>query len=85
MSEPAPSVPLWVEVIGWFGTLAVTGAYAALSMGWLDDGLAYHALNLTGAGGILAICVVRRAWQPAALNVVWAGVALVAILRLSLS
>lgn len=82
MSEPTPT-PLAVELLGWYGTAAITGAYLSLSAGWLDAGALYQALNLSGALGIVAVCAAKRAWQPMTLNLVWSAVALFALLRMA--
>ena len=46
----------------------------------LEQGLAYHLLNLTGALGVGWVCWLRRTWQPLLLEVAWALVALSALL-----
>lgn len=79
--EPAPRVPLVIGIFGWYGTAAIVGAYFASSHGWLAPGTAYHALNLTGALGVGLVCWWKRAWQPLSLELVWALVALSALLR----
>lgn len=83
-SEPSspPKPPLWIEVLGWYGTLAIVGAYAGLSFGWLEEGTTYQLLNLTGAIGVGLVCWSRRTWQPFWLEVVWAAVAATALVRL---
>lgn len=79
--EGAP--PLWVEGLGWYGAIAVLAAYLLLSMEVIDQGLVYQLLNVTGAAGIFAISLAKKTWQPVALNVIWALIALVALLRMS--
>jgi hypothetical protein len=52
-----------------------------LSFGALkSDSLTYQLLNLLGALGVLIISLIKKAFQPAALNIAWAVIALVAIL-----
>ncbi len=68
------------SLAGWYGTLAILCAYFASSHGWLEQGLAYHLLNLTGALGVGWVCWLRRTWQPLLLEVAWALVALSALL-----
>lgn len=85
MSEPPP---LWAEIVGWYGTLAILGAYALSSLGVLDTREAGHAriyqgLNLTGAVGIVVVSYFHSAWQPLTLNAFWAAIALVALFRRS--
>ncbi len=69
------------ELIGWYGTVAIVGAYALLSFGVIDaNSLIYQLLNGTGAIGIVYISLKKKAYQPAVLNVVWTIIAAAAIL-----
>lgn len=77
-SAEAPLPPV-ASLAGWYGTLAILGAYFASSHGWLEQGLAYHLLNLSGALGVGWVCWLRRTWQPLLLEVAWALVALSAL------
>ena len=71
------------ETIGWYGTIAILLAYALVSFGVIDaHSLLYQILNITGAGGIAYVSFLKRAYQPAVLNVVWAIIAVVAIIGL---
>ncbi len=72
--------PLLFEIVGWYGTVAIVLAYLFVSLGMLDSkGLPYQVLNLSGAVGIVAISLRKKAFQPAVLNVVWAVIAMMAI------
>ncbi len=45
-----------VEILGWYGTIAIVGAYALMSFSIVaPNGWFYQTLNLTGALGIIAI------------------------------
>ncbi len=71
------------ELVGWYGTFAILGAYALVSFKLItSDSYLYQILNLSGAIGIVAISLIKKAKQPAALNFVWAVIALVAIISL---
>jgi hypothetical protein len=72
---------LFVEFVGWYGAAAVLGAYLLLSLEMIQVDVLYHCLNATGAAGIGLISWMKRAWQPLALNVIWAGTAVTALLR----
>ena len=74
-------VPLQAEIIGWYGALAVLGAYAMLSLNLIEVGTVYHVLNLTGACGLGLISWLKKAWQPFSLNAIWAILALIALLQ----
>lgn len=71
------------EIIGWYGMAAILSAYGLVSFGFLSvSNIFYHFLNFTGAGGIAYISFKKQAKQPAIMNVVWAIIALVAIVRM---
>lgn len=76
------TLPPLLNVLGWVGTLAILGAYAGISFGWLERGVLYQVLNLGGAAGVGGVCWARRTWQPLFLQVVWAGVAALALAQL---
>lgn len=70
------------EIIGWYGAVALIGAYALNSFGVLAaTGIAYQVLNVTGAIGIVYISIRKRAYQPAALNAIWTVIGIVALAR----
>ncbi len=70
------------EIIGWYGMAAILLAYGLVSFGFLSvSNIFYQVLNFTGAGGVAYISFKKQAKQPAILNVVWAIIALVAIVR----
>ena len=70
------------EVFGWYGAAAIILAYVGVSFSVLNsDSLAFQLLNFTGAIGILTISLIKKLYQTAALNIVWAIVAAAAILR----
>jgi hypothetical protein len=72
-----------IEIYGWYGTIAIVGAYTLVSFDWLAaDSFWYQFLNGTGAIGVLLVSLSRRAYQPAVLNVVWGLVAFAAIAKM---
>ena len=84
MSDPTENgaprpMPLWMQIFGWYGTVAIVGAYAALSHGWLQEGPLYQLLNATGAAGVGLVCWRRAAWQALAMEVVWVAIAITAL------
>ena len=65
---------------GWYGVLAILVAYLLLSLNVLAaKSLAYQLLNLTGAAGIIVEALAKKDAQPAALNAIWAVIAIIAI------
>jgi len=74
------------NIIGWYGVLAILLAYILLSFKLISSqGVIYQLLNLTGALGIVVEALSKRDAQPAALNIVWAVVAAIALIRLAVS
>ena len=71
------------ESIGWYGTAAIVLAYTFVSFNVLSSSsFIYQIMNATGALGIIYISFKKKAYQPGVLNIIWAIVALIAILRL---
>lgn len=71
------------ETIGWYGAIAIVGAFALVSFEILaPKSLLYQILNGTGALGIVYISFKKKAYQPGVLNIIWAIIAGIAIIRL---
>lgn len=71
------------EIVGWYGAFAILLAYALVSFKIIPaNSYTYQLLNLTGAVAIVVISLVKKAKQPAALNIVWAAIAFFAIISL---
>ena len=74
-----------IEILGWYGMVAIVSAYALVSFSFLTpESLWYQLLNGTGAIGIVIISFHKRAYQPAVLNCIWTIIALTAIARILL-
>jgi len=73
-----------VEFLGWYGVFAVLVAYALITFKVITaNGYIYPVLNLTGAIGIFIDAFAKKDKQPAALNIIWAIIALIAIVGLA--
>jgi len=71
------------EIIGWYGTCAIVLAYALISFNLISaSSLTYQLLNGTGALGIISISFKKKAYPPAVLNIIWALIAVITIIRL---
>ena len=71
------------ESIGWYGTGAIILAYALVSFSVLStSSFLYQIMNGTGALGIIYISFKKKAYQPRVLNIIWAIIAFIAIIRL---
>jgi hypothetical protein len=63
--------------------ILILGAYGLLSFEViLSTSHTYQLMNLIGAIGIAYISIKRKAYPPGVLNIIWALIALVAIIRI---
>jgi len=73
----------FIELFGWYGTVAIVLAYAMVSFSLLQPtDIVYQVLNGTGALGIVLISFYKRAYQPGVLNIIWTLIAIVAIAKI---
>jgi len=71
------------EAVGWYGTFALVIAYGLLSFQVLNaTDLTYQLLNGTGALCIVYISFKKKAYPPAVLNIIWAIIAIIAMVRI---
>ena len=72
-----------IEWLGWYGVVATIAAYAFVSFAvLLPNSLLYQGLNFTGAVGVTIETCRRKDYQPFWLNLVWAAIALLAIVNI---
>ena len=70
------------DIVGWIGMILVLIAYSLLTANKIGNGKAYHMLNLLAAI-LLAIGIFPKdAWFSFALQIVWALVAIVALIKM---
>lgn len=70
------------EAVGWYGTIAIVGAYFGLSMGWFQqDTYRYHFINLTGAIALGIIAYAKETYQVVTLEVIWGTVACIGMFK----
>lgn len=68
------------EILGWYGAVAILGAYALVSFSLITaNGLIYQLLNLTGALGLMAVAYYKKVYQSVLLNIVWSVIGIIAI------
>ncbi len=78
-----PSRSIIIEILGWYGTVAIITAYALNSFNVISVvNPWYQILNGTGAVGIIILSLNKKAYQPAALNVVWALIAIFGLFQI---
>lgn len=76
---------LILNIMGWIGVLFVLGAYALNVFNVIHaDSVFYLSLNIVGSIFILLEAFSKKDYQPAFLNLVWAGIALVVLIKLTL-
>lgn len=75
---------LFMEVVGWIGATLILAGYFLLSAGKLDGkSPTYQWLNVVGALGFIANSAWHQAWPSAILNVIWVGIGVVALIKIS--
>ena len=71
-----------IHVVGAIGMLLILGAYGLVSSARIEgSGAAYQGMNLAGAGFLIIYSAALGAWVTVVLNVVWAAIAVVALVR----
>ncbi|GAA2651112.1 hypothetical protein GCM10010412_017380 [Nonomuraea recticatena] len=72
-----------MAAVGWIGAGLMLYAYARVSAGAMaGDGLPYQLINLAGSLALMVNTAYNAAWPSAILNVVWAAIGVVSIVRL---
>ena len=72
----------FISFLGWYGLVAVVGAYILVSFSLVPPtNLLYQLLNLTGSIGITIETYYKKDYQPFWLNLIWALIALVAMIN----
>lgn len=72
-----------IEIVGWYGVVAILGAYALVSFQILSStDFLFQLLNATGAIGVVLISLSKKNYQPAVLNIIWTLIAIVAIIKI---
>ena len=71
---------LFVDVIGWIGSVEVILAYALISSDKVDSkSTVYQVLNLTGGIFLIINTIYYGAYPSTAINIVWVVIAVVAL------
>lgn len=78
------TLDLLMEVAGWIGAVLILAGYALLTAEKVTSkSVAYQAMNVIGATGFIANGVWHKAWPSAILNIIWVGIGVVALIRIS--
>jgi len=74
-----------VEALGWYGLVALLGAYGLVSFSFFGaDSVGFQLLNLTGSVTLAILTYFKKAYQNMILNIVWAGISITALLKILL-
>jgi len=77
------TLDILMEVVGWIGGTLILAGYSLLTNGKLDaKSPTYQWLNVVGALGFIANSGWNGAWPSAALNVIWVGIGVVALIKI---
>lgn len=71
------------DILGWLGMILVLIAYALLSSNKIENGKVYQLLNLIAAIFMAIGLFPTKAWFSFTLQIIWALVALIAIIKLT--
>ncbi|HEU5114580.1 MAG TPA: hypothetical protein VFT82_02320 [Candidatus Paceibacterota bacterium] len=72
---------LIINVCGWYGVIALIGAYAALSYGvWTANDSVFQVFNVTGSLVIVIKALAQKDWPAVVLNIIWAVIGFVALI-----
>ncbi len=72
------------ETLGWIGVVFILSSYCLLALGIIDgSSWLYHTLLLGGSATVAAISYKKHAFQPFLLNVIFAILAIIALIRLA--
>jgi hypothetical protein len=83
--EVKKSSSLATEIAGWYGTGAIVLAYILVSFNVVPAGGGqYQLLNLSGAVGIIIISLAKKVCQSIILNIFWAAIATIALIRIAI-
>jgi hypothetical protein len=77
------SPALLIDIVGWLGAGLILGAYALLTAGKVDArSIVYQGMNVVGALGFIANGWWHGAMPSAVLNIIWAGIGMVALWKI---
>ncbi|MFC4014866.1 hypothetical protein ACFOY2_47130 [Nonomuraea purpurea] len=75
---------LLLSAVGWIGAALLLTGYALVSSSRMSaDGVAYQLVNLAGSLGLMINSAYSAAWPSVGLNLVWAAIGVVALVKLA--
>ncbi|WP_336210411.1 CBU_0592 family membrane protein [Nonomuraea sp. LPB2021202275-12-8] len=74
---------LVIAALGWIGAALLVAGYGMVSTSRMSgDGLAYQLINLVGSVSLMVNSAYNDAWPSAGLNLVWAAIGVMALVKL---
>lgn len=71
-----------IDLIGWIGSVMVVLAYGLNIWNKLaSDSVPYFLLNIVGSGCLIVNTIFHHAIPSAVVNIIWVGIAVVALCR----
>lgn len=71
-----------IKILGWIGVFLVLSAYFLINFYYISSkSIIYLLLNIFGSIFIFVETFHKKDYQPALLNLIWLGIALVAIIK----
>ena len=76
------SLGITVDILGWLGALILTAGYGLISYGSVSGrSPIYQSLNLIGSVLLVVNTAWHHAWPSSAVNFLWVGIAIAALIR----
>ena len=77
-------ISLIASIVGWVGMILIVSAYYLLSTKKLTSkSWVYHLINFFGGIGIVINTLINRAWPAMVLNILWALIAMISIIKIT--
>ncbi len=75
---------LFINILGWIGSIEVLAAYGLNSYQKIkSDSILFYVLNLTGGLLLIVYSVYKEAFPNAFINIVWVIIAVVALIKVA--
>ena len=73
----------FIQILGWLGVVMILSAYFMVTFSFLSpQNLAYLLLNIFGSIFVLIETFNKKDYQPAFLNIIWAIIGIISLLRI---
>jgi hypothetical protein len=74
---------LLVNLLGWVGAIILLGGYGLISFkNYSGNSVVYQSLNVVGSALLIINTIYFGAYPSAFVNVIWIGIAILAIVRI---